>query len=107
MSAMRSAVDSLLVDEFRHAGLELGQQRVLYHYTNNVGLQGILASNVIRASSYRYVNDASEVRFGRRVVSGVIDSLLPDVRCSAELAEIRESLEDGWRDVLDGEVRDG
>jgi len=98
---------SLMLEELRRAISELRGQRLLYHYTNAAGLEGILSSHVIRASNYRFVNDASELRFGRSAVSGVLDSLIVTFsHRKRELHEVREMLQDGWRDVLDREVLD-
>lgn len=39
----------------------------LYHYTDIRGLHGILDSNCLRASAAYYLNDSSEVEYGRRL----------------------------------------
>jgi Protein of unknown function (DUF2971) len=46
----------------------------LYHYTDFVGLQGILESGVLRATYSRTLNDGSEQEFGEAVVSNALTS---------------------------------
>ena len=60
----------------------------LFHYTNAAGLLGILSSQTLFASDYRFLNDATEV--------GIIRDLALPV-FEAELAEIMPKLtEKGW-----------
>ena len=51
-------------------------QRLLHHYTDAVGLQGIIQSNCLRASAARYLNDSSEVDYGCSIVTDVIEDWL-------------------------------
>lgn len=44
----------------------------LYHYTNVNGLTGILSSESIWATNARYLNDTSELNYGRMLVSRVV-----------------------------------
>lgn len=39
-------------------------ERYVYHYTNLAGLRGIIDSNTLWASDYRYLNDRTEFAFG-------------------------------------------
>ena len=60
----------------------------LFHYTNAAGLLGILSSQTLFASDYRFLNDATEV--------GIIRDLALPV-FEAEIAEIMPKLtEKGW-----------
>ena len=45
---------------------------VLYHYTTADGLLGIMRSESLWATSARYMNDASEIAYGRELVSAAI-----------------------------------
>lgn len=45
----------------------------LYHYTTAPGLLGILRSESIWATNARYLNDTSELVYGRGLVSRIID----------------------------------
>jgi len=45
---------------------------ILYHYTNGGGLLGILSSESIWATNARYLNDTSELNYGRILVSRVV-----------------------------------
>jgi hypothetical protein len=56
--------------------LQPPDQRLLHHYTDAVGLQGIIQSNCLRASAARYLNDSSEVDYGCSVVTSVIEEWL-------------------------------
>ena len=44
----------------------------LYHYTSAEGLLGIVSSNVLRASSALYMNDASELEYARDLIQKII-----------------------------------
>jgi hypothetical protein len=60
----------------------------IFHYTNVDGLLGILSSEALFATDYRYLNDASEAR-------SIRDLILPIL--SAEIAAITPKLiEKGW-----------
>jgi hypothetical protein len=45
----------------------------IYHYTTVAGLQGILSSNSIWASSAYYLNDSSEIEYGCTLVLKALD----------------------------------
>jgi len=44
----------------------------LYHYTSAEGLLGIIESNMLRAGNFSYVNDASELTYGRELARDVL-----------------------------------
>lgn len=44
----------------------------LYHYTNQTGLLGILASNDLWATSYKFLNDSNEVKYFRQLLQAVL-----------------------------------
>jgi len=48
---------------------EQPQRPILYHYTSPEGLYGILSSGTLRASNYLYLNDTSEIEYGRRAAT--------------------------------------
>jgi hypothetical protein len=51
---------------------------ILYHYTDAKGLLGILNSNQIWATSYRYMNDAREFEYGFDLISELFQQGSPD-----------------------------
>src|SRR5262249_27768901 len=53
--------------------------KVLYHYTNVRGFMGILCSGELQASNILYMNDASELEYGRRLVEKLFLDLRSDV----------------------------
>jgi len=55
----------------------------IFHYTNAVGLSGILSSQTLFASDYRFLNDTSEVGIIRDLILPVLE---------AEIAEITPKL---------------
>src|SRR5438046_354076 len=76
-----TAIDAVLnqlhahFERERHA-LQPEPPRVLYHYTDAKGLIGILDSNRLHATHYRFVNDTSEINYGATIFSEVVDSRL-------------------------------
>jgi hypothetical protein len=46
----------------------------LYHYTTAAGFEGILRKITIRATNLTYMNDPSELEYGKRVVLRTLDS---------------------------------
>lgn len=48
--------------------LNRSQNHYVYHYTNVVGLRGIIDSRSIWASDYHFLNDASEIVFGLQIL---------------------------------------
>jgi hypothetical protein len=66
---------------------------ILYHYTNAVGLQGILASKSLWMSDYRFLNDTSEFHYGRNFVAEAIRRFEVDLKAiSVEAWRLLESL---------------
>jgi hypothetical protein len=64
--------------------------RVLYHYTNVLGFMGILDSEELKVSNILYMNDASELEYGKRLVEKLFGELRSD---PAELPGFLSSLE--------------
>ena len=52
---------------------------VLYHYTTVEGLLGIITSNVIFATSYPFLNDSSEIVYGRRICKKILNEKLDKI----------------------------
>lgn len=46
--------------------------RILYHYTTVQGLLGIINTNVIFATSFPFLNDSSEIVYGRRLARTIL-----------------------------------
>lgn len=57
---------------------------ILYHYTTVEGLLGILKSNVIWATSYQFLNDSSEIVYGRRLCKSIINDRIIKAKNSEE-----------------------
>jgi hypothetical protein len=74
---------------FLKEAAELHMQPTLYHYTSAAGLYGILSSGVLRASNYLYLNDTSEIEYGKTLV---IEHLRE--QADTEGADIRQLLLD-------------
>jgi hypothetical protein len=51
-----------------------GNKMLLYHYTTVAGLEGIIRSKSIRASDYRFLNDATEFRYGLNIFERALSS---------------------------------
>ena len=45
---------------------------ILYHYTSVEGMIGIIESNVIFATSFPFLNDSSEIVYGRRLAKNIL-----------------------------------
>jgi len=45
---------------------------VLYHYTSQKGLRGIVEDRLLKISSVYYMNDANEIRYGAELFKGVM-----------------------------------
>jgi hypothetical protein len=63
---------------------------VLYHYTNVRGFMGILSSGELQVSNILYMNDASELKYGRDLVEKLFVKLRSDVE---ELPGLLSSLD--------------
>jgi hypothetical protein len=44
------------------------EEKILYHYTNAKGLMGILESQCLWATDFRYTNDSSEIQYARELM---------------------------------------
>src|ERR1044072_4594249 len=51
---------------------ELRERPILHHYTSAAGLHGILKTGVLRATNYLYLNDTSEIEYGKKIVVGFL-----------------------------------
>lgn len=65
----------------------------IYHYTTAAGLQGIVESNCLHASAAYFLNDLSELEYGRRILSAALDQWQSDHPETKELPST-ELLED-------------
>ncbi len=45
----------------------------LFHYTTSTGLQGIIESNCLHASAAYFLNDSSEVEYGKNILAEVLE----------------------------------
>lgn len=68
---------------------------VLYHYTTADGLLGIMQTKTLWATSARYMNDASEIEYGRDLVCHEIRR-----ECDTESGTVR-----GWLSEFEGIVQ--
>jgi hypothetical protein len=48
---------------------------LLYHYTTAGGFLGIIRDRFIRATNFSFLNDASEVEYGLKLIESVIDGI--------------------------------
>jgi hypothetical protein len=55
---------------------------ILYHYTTATGLNGIVRSRSIWASHYRFLNDATEFRYGLGMFEQIFASTNSVRHCS-------------------------
>src|SRR5436190_12852489 len=44
----------------------------LYHYTSTAGLHGIISTGKLWASNYSFLNDSSELQYGRQIALEVL-----------------------------------
>lgn len=61
----------------------------LWHYTNAIGLIGILSSKRLWATHARFLNDAQELLYGLALISEVLDDMAKD-RPDAEADALRQ-----------------
>lgn len=64
-----------------------GPPQGLFHYTNAIGLQGIINSGELWATHILYLNDAQEFRFASRVIKAVFEQ-----RVNAQTGPLRDNL---------------
>lgn len=70
-------------------------QKLLYHYTDILGLEGILGAQCLWATSIRYLNDSQEFKYG----FGVLEKLVNERRKNFP---VRNELY--WSDLLQGKI---
>lgn len=58
------------------AALRVPVPERLFHYTNSAGMRGILESNRLWATNYRFLNDKSEISYGVTVLERVVQERL-------------------------------
>lgn len=64
-----------IIDRYSPHGIRADRARlpkVVYHYTNAAGLNGILESDKVWATEYRFLNDRSEVQYTRGIVQSIL-----------------------------------
>jgi len=83
----KNDVDEVVRNILHNAGF-FPQRPPLFHYTNAPGFEGIISTNVLWATNAKFLNDASEVRYGRELGLPLLRS-----RCEAAAYE-------PWREVL-------
>ena len=69
----------------------------LYHYTSASGFYGIVSSGTLRAGNFSYLNDSSEIQYGRRIVQTVIREYLESTQSPAQrevFARARRTFDD-------------
>ncbi|MDH5710609.1 MAG: DUF2971 domain-containing protein [Gammaproteobacteria bacterium] len=52
--------------------------RTLFHYTDLKGIDGIVGSNNLRATHYKFLNDSTEIVYGLKLLTDEIESYLND-----------------------------
>ena len=94
----QNAVDEL--DE-RYRAVSFGPNDfmpdLLYHYTSAGGFFGIVSEGVLRATNFSYLNDSTEIQYGRRIAHRVIKEHLRSARNPTHkeaLTRAEKSLED-------------
>lgn len=55
-------------ERFLHEQLKPEPPNILYHYTNVDGLLGIVRTNRLKASDVLFMNDSTEIEYGRKLV---------------------------------------
>ena len=69
----------------------------LYHYTSAGGFLGIVSSGVLRATNFSYLNDSTEIQYGREIAQKVIKEHLKFAQSFAHievLTRAEKTLED-------------
>lgn len=81
----------------------------LYHYTNQAGLLGILSSNNLWATSYKFMNDATEISHFRALASKFLEPEFRKISSELESSndEAREKVSSfgGLDDVVEHELQ--
>ncbi len=60
----------------------------IYHYTNYVGLEGIIRTASLYATDAAFLNDSSELRFGADLVSTALKNKSSDLRSEVETLDL-------------------
>ncbi|MDP3820963.1 MAG: DUF2971 domain-containing protein [Burkholderiales bacterium] len=77
-SALNPSLDkaaSAIAESRKH--IQAALPELLFHYTNSSGMRGILESSRLWATSYRFLNDASEVAYGMNMFESLVQARLP------------------------------
>jgi len=69
-----------LARELEKEPVRRSPEKLLYHYTDAVGLDGILRSGCIRATHYQYLNDRRELVEGKELVHRATDEVADEHR---------------------------
>lgn len=84
------SIDKVVWSEARRQKIIIGKiPDIIYHYTTLEGLKGIIESNSIWLSDYSYLNDATEIQHGIKLVSLVASEMIeaPKYASSKELIQ--------------------
>lgn len=60
---------------------------VLWHYTDAVGLHGIISSGVLRLTDVRFLNDRTERTYGSAIVSALLDDMVREGDLNAKAVD--------------------
>jgi hypothetical protein len=71
-----SEVTSTLKDIDVGESLDDETPSILYHYTTANGLKGIVESNTIWATHYRFLNDKTEYKYGQQIIENVLNETI-------------------------------
>lgn len=82
-------------------------QKLLYHYTTQEGLLGILEQGVIRASSIQHLNDASEFEYSVNIALAVLYGMKPSAEVSERMSSILTTFRYGWDVFVTSFSKDG
>jgi hypothetical protein len=70
--------------------------KLLYHYTTQEGLLGILQEGVIRASGIQHLNDASEFHYAVNIALSVLNSISMPAEVNERLTSILTTFQYSW-----------
>jgi hypothetical protein len=71
------------------------QPEVVYHYTDWLGVQGIISTGTIRLTHAKFLNDRVEMQHGAMLIPNVIDEI--SQRKSTETRNLLTALCSGWK----------
>lgn len=95
--ALEEASNDISKSRFR---LQNDAPELLFHYTNSLGLRGILDSSMLWATHYRFLNDTSEVVYSIRVFEDLINERRANVQDAVISSFLNVAL--GISNMLDG-----